>query len=60
MQDVLANGFRVLIWGSNMPPDMIRWLKEEGNDYSNGWSMTWLELLDKTPEVGPTLSCQNR
>ena len=40
-----------MLWGNHMPEDYVKWLKEEGDNYQDGWEMTFIELSEKTPEV---------
>ena len=51
LQDLLTDGLEVMVWDSHIPEDFVLWLKEEGNDYQDGYVFTWPEMLDKAPKV---------
>lgn len=51
LQKMLSEGMDILIWDSHIPQDAIEWLKEEGNNFQDGWEFTWCEMLDKCSAV---------
>ena len=50
-QEVLTEGIPFILWDSHIPEDMIKWLKQEGNGYQDGWQFTWFEMLDRIAEI---------
>ena len=35
-----------MLWDCNIPPELITWLKETGNDFQDGWDFTIFEMID--------------
>ena len=52
LQEVVDEGVEVIMWDSNIPKDMIHWLKKEGNKHQDhGWSFSPLEMLEEVPKA---------
>ena len=49
--EVLEDGIPMVLWDNHVPEDYVLWLKDEGNDYQDGWGFSWVEMLDKCDEV---------
>ena len=51
LQDAVQHGVMAVLWGEDIQLNELRWIKDEGNRYQDGWEPTFVEMIADTPSV---------